>query len=79
MNTPQKKLKERAMARRRTLIEQLGTVGKEKGIDQKAISKLTGLLQPAVSQTMSGDINIGLDRFLQMCEAIGVKITLTEK
>lgn len=79
MGAIETKNKKKAIERRKFLIAQISTIAKDKGVDQKLIFDRTGILQPSISQTLSGEVNISLDRFCQICEAAGIKITLTEK
>lgn len=78
MGAIQTKLKNKAIERRKFLIGHISAIAKEKAVDQKFISNRTGILQPSISQSLSGDVNISLDRFCQICEAVGVKLTISE-
>jgi len=79
MGAIQTKIKNKAIERRKFIIGHISAIAKEKALDQKYISNRTGILQPSISQSLSGDVNISLDRLCQICEAVGLKISIVEK
>lgn len=67
-------IKIKAVAGRKKLIAQLVSLANDAGLTQKEIALRTGILQPTVSASMSGDNNITVDRLLQICEAAGLEV-----
>ena len=57
--------------------ETLRAAAVENGITQKEISKKTGTSEPGVNRSLTGKYVMRLDLFLKYCDAIGVRMTLT--
>lgn len=67
------------MANKNNIYTELRILALQKGITHKQIADTSGLMRSNVSRALSGKYNTTINTYIQIADAIGCTIALTEK
>ncbi|MFA6973982.1 MAG: helix-turn-helix transcriptional regulator [Parcubacteria group bacterium] len=70
---------EKVKVMRAEYLQMLKQIAVDRGISQAAIAKHTGLKPSNVSRMLDGKYSCNLDNLIKVADAIGVKVTISNK